>query len=60
MQYLIHTPSDARELENLDIAFEVIGPYNDDRIWPMVIQLAKESDSAEALKYGIISNYPKN
>jgi hypothetical protein len=60
MQYLIHSPSDARELENLDISFEVLGPYDDARMWPMVIQIDDESASAEALNYGIVSHYPKN
>lgn len=54
MQYLIHTPSDVRELENLDISFELF-PYSEDRIWPMIVEFANESDIAEALKYGLVS-----
>lgn len=59
MQYLIHTPSDVRELENLDISFEIVGPYEDTRIWPMVVQFETEEASAEAKKYGLVSDYPK-
>lgn len=59
MQYLIHTPSDVRELENLDISFELF-PYSEDRIWPMVVQLENEKDAKEALRYGIISKMEGN
>ena len=54
MQYIIHTPSDVRELENLDISFELF-PYSEDRIWPMIVEFENESDIAEALKYGLVS-----
>lgn len=60
MQYLIHTPSDVRELENLDISFEIVGPYEDTRIWPMVVRFETEEASAEAKKYGLVSDYPND
>jgi hypothetical protein len=52
--YLIHTPSDVRELEGLDISFEIF-PFSEDRIWPMVVTFEREEDIAEALRYGIIT-----
>jgi len=59
MQYLIHTPSDVRELENLDISFELF-PYSEDRIWPMVVTFENEEDATEPLRYGIISKSEDN
>lgn len=59
MQYLIHTPSDVRELEGLDISFELF-PYSEDRIWPMVVTFEREEDIAEALRYGIITKHRDN
>lgn len=59
MQYLIHTPSDVRELEGLDITFELF-PFSEDRIWPMIVQFENEDDVAEALKYRIVSPFKPN
>lgn len=54
--YLIHTPSDVRELEGLDISFELF-PFSEDRIWPMIVEFQSDSDIAEALKYGLVTTH---
>ena len=59
MQYLIHTPSDVRYLMSEDIDFEVIGPYDETRHFPMVIDIESEEDSRYALEQGLISQMPK-
>lgn len=55
MNYLIHTPSDARELEAMGIDFEIVGPYDERRHWPMVISL---DNPEEPLILGIIKPIP--
>jgi hypothetical protein len=58
MKYLIHTPSDVRELENEEFEFEIIGQYDDRRQWPLIIEFATPDEGERAINLGLVAICP--